>query len=201
MNNKDGTDIGASVTPVDVPLVSPVIQVRPGPARVLLANGTAQVITADTAVNGGGLAGPCGPKSVCRPLEDTGVPFVYVDGTPRNNFRYFYSVTAFDVNSFQSGNSSLESPRSTKAVTPVSPASNYSSSGSISSGVMGRGVRVDSLITAEPTLDPTTGQFSGPFPPADGGSLAFVGQFVTPLFAAARDDYRRAGGFDPRRCP
>src|SRR4029434_77381 len=103
-------------------LVGNVVQVRPGVGRVLLSNGTALIVTGDTAVTGGALNGPCGPKSRCPSLDDTGVPFVYVDNTPRNNFRYFYSVTAFDVNSFQSGNSSLESVRSTKAVTPVKSA-------------------------------------------------------------------------------
>ena len=58
-------------------------------------------------------------------LRDTGVPFVYVDETARNNLRYFYAVTAFDINSFQSGPSSLESPRTTKSTTPNATASNY----------------------------------------------------------------------------
>ena len=43
---------------------------------------------------------------------------------PRNNVRYFYSVTAFDVNSFVSGPASLESQRAAKAIIPVKPASN-----------------------------------------------------------------------------
>ena len=38
---------------------------------------------------------------------------------PRNNVRYFYAVTAFDVNSFVSGPSSLESQRTARAVVPV----------------------------------------------------------------------------------
>ena len=119
----------------------------------------------DTAVTGGALNGPCGPKSRCPPLDDTGVPFVYMwTAQPRNNFRYFYSVTAFDVNSFQSGNSSLESARSTKSVTPVKSASNTSSSAQIvASTLEGRGVVLDTSV-ANPTLDATTGRFSGRFP-------------------------------------
>ena len=106
-NPKDGTPLTVFNS---IPLVGNVVQVRPGPGRVLLSNGTSLIVTADTAVTGGGTNGPCGPKSVCPGLEDTGVPFVFVDPTPRNNFRYFYSVTAFDVNSFQSGNSASSRP-------------------------------------------------------------------------------------------
>ena len=166
-NAKDGTDLVATVTPNQIPLTGNVVQVRPGVGRVLLSNGTALIVTGDTAVTGGALNGPCGPKSRCPSLDDTGVPFVYVDNTPRNNFRYFYSVTAFDVNSFQSGNSSLESARSTKSVTPVKSASNTSSSAQIvASTLEGRGVVLDTSV-ANPTLDATTGRFSGRFPAAN----------------------------------
>ena len=138
---------------------------------------------ADTAVSGGGKNGGCGPKSVCPVLSNSGIPFSFVDATPRNNLRYFYSVTAFDVNSIESGPSSLESPRNTKSITPVAGASNYISQGSLSFGVVGRGVRTDSLIPNLPTIDPTVGTFSGPMPPANGAQLAFVGQFVSKVFA------------------
>src|SRR4030095_13152203 len=63
-------------------------------------------------------------------LANTGVPFVYADNgsgllsAPRNNVRYFYSVTAFDVNSFVSGPASLASQRAAKPIIPVKPASN-----------------------------------------------------------------------------
>jgi hypothetical protein len=85
----------------------------------------AQILKADSVVTGGGLNGSCGPRSSCPLLNNSGVPFSFVDRTPRNNFRYFYSVTAFDVNSIESGPTSLESPRSTKPVRPVKPADNY----------------------------------------------------------------------------
>ena len=49
----------------------------------------------------------------------------------RNDLRYFYAVTAFDINSIQSGPSSLESPRRTKPVTPASSASNLERSGTV----------------------------------------------------------------------
>jgi len=183
-NLKDGTDISATVTPNQIPLVGNVIQVRPGVGRVLLSNGTALIVTGDTAVTGGALNGPCGPKSRCPSLDDTGVPFVYVDNTPRNNFRYFYSVTAFDVNSFQSGNSSLESARSTKAVTPVKAASNSTSQAQITASTLeGRGVVLDTSA-ANPTLDATTGRFSGPFPPANHW-FAGLGALVSQVMAGA----------------
>ena len=74
----------------DNPIVSPFIQVNPS-NRLELATGLVYDTKTDTAVTGGASGLP--------PLTDTGVPFVYVDTDVRNNFRYFYVVTAFDVNS------------------------------------------------------------------------------------------------------
>ena len=163
---------------VDYDLVGDIIQVRFG-NRLSLTSGPAYVTAADTALVGAGTRGACAP-SACPPLRNTGVPFVYVDRTPRNSFRYFYTVTAFDLNSIQSGTSSLESPRVTRAVTPVRGAPTYVSSGVASTRTSGRGTRVDSLFLL-PTLDPVTGRFSGPFPASDGISLAFVGAFVSQI--------------------
>jgi hypothetical protein len=168
---------------VDVPLVGPVVQVRLG-RRVALADGRALVLGADTAV--AGAASSCvgsGNDQECA-LRDTGVPFVYLDRTPRKNLRYFYSVTAFDVNSIESGPSSLESPRTTKAVTPVKFASNYESSTAIETRMEGRGVALeqDSLV---PAIDAVTGTFSQRFPPASNVRLDFVGQQVQGIFAGA----------------
>ncbi|MEO8139361.1 MAG: hypothetical protein ABI742_06935, partial [Gemmatimonadota bacterium] len=180
-NLKDGTQLTQST---NYPLIGDVIQLSvtgPSKGRLALANGQAIITKADTAVIGGGKNGPCGPKSVCPPLDDTGVPFVYVDHAPRNNFRYFYSVTAFDVNSIESGPSSLESPRNTKSTTPVAPASNFASSGQVtSSSVVGRGVSIPA--GALPTIDATTGKFSGPFPAADGWTIG-LGAFVSQVLA------------------
>lgn len=179
---------------VDYPLVGDITQVFLGPAsllgnRVKLADGTISYLHVDTAVVGGeqlirgstSVTGSCSP-SACPPLQDTGIPFVFVDKTALNHFRYFYSVAAFDINSLQSGPSSLESARLTKSVTPGAPISNHISTSSLNAGVIGRGKRVDSLITAVPTIDPVKGTFSGPFPPANSASLAFTGQFVASLF-------------------
>ena len=79
--------------------------------------------------------------------------------TVRNNFRYFYSVTAFDVNSFQSGPSNLESARVTKPVIPVRPAANYENTALL--GCLGYGPRGASRPTSRwPSIDPETGTFS-----------------------------------------
>ncbi len=204
-NLKDGTQLTQHV---DVPLVGDVVQVRTGD-RSALASGTidtiiasidttvnppdttfttifipnkAVITRADTLMTGAAARAQGGPFPK---LSDTGVPFVFVDNTPRNNFRYFYSVVAFDVNSIESGPTSLESQRRTKSVTPVRPASNAVSTGSLSTNIVGRGVKMDTVFRSVPALDPTDGRFSGPFPPADGASLGFVGQFAKEVVATS----------------
>ena len=133
-----------------------------GPA--FLSN-AAILLAADTALTGGNAGFPT--------LNDAGVPFVYIDHTVRNNFRYFYAVTAFDINSFQSGPSNLESPRITKAVTPTVSATNANFAVATTQEVWGRGVqRTDN---ATPAIDAATGIFSKPFPPANGWDAAFSG--------------------------
>jgi hypothetical protein len=161
----------------DVPITQVALGQRSALATTPL---TAIVLAADTALTGGGTNGSCAP-SACPPLADTGVPFVYVDNTVRNNFRYFYSVTAFDVNSVQSGPTSLESPRLTKSVTPAALASNYDNAAVLDNSLYGRDVKLTD--NAVPAIDPVTGAFSKPFPPADGWKLA-LGQFVKQLIAA-----------------
>ncbi len=167
---------------VEVPLVGSVVQVKLG-ERTALADGTAIVLVGDTAVTGN--------NSGFGQLRDSGVPFVFVDNGVRNNFRYFYSVTAFDVNSWQSGPSSLESARNTKAVVPVAPASNYENTSTLQTALVGRGVQLCTGPEGDnpcgslpvPSIDPTTGIFSGPMPPADGWTAKF-GDFVQSLIAA-----------------
>jgi hypothetical protein len=159
-------------------IVGNLVQLQFG-KRALLANGKVIITGADTAVTGGATSGPCAP-SACPALSNTGVPFTYLDKTPRNNFRYFYSVTAFDVNSFQSAPSSLESPRVTKSASPVHAASNYVSSADVALHVVGRGgIAMDTVIKTDPTIDQTKGTFSGPSRPANGLQAAFVGELAT----------------------
>jgi hypothetical protein len=179
---------GTPFTPgasVDVDLTGTITQVLPG-NRVLLASGDAQLLpgvldTAFADVAAGRIA-----QGASFNLANTGVPFVYIDRGVRNSLRYFYSVTAFDVNSLVSGPSSLESARVTKAVIPIPAVSNDTTAVTLTQGVFGR----DSLIPAgsPPTLNAATGMFSGPFPPADGGSVtlgALVAEIVGAEGAAA----------------
>ena len=148
--------------------------------RTLLADGTAIVLIADTAVVG--VAGSCAP-SLCPPLSDTGVPFVFEDNGVRNNFRYFYSVTAFDVNSWQSGPTNLESPRTTKSVVPTVPATNYDNTSTVTQGIYGRDVLLDHTAPV-PTLDPTTNTFSGPMPASDAWTIGLSG-FVSQVLSGS----------------
>ena len=163
---------------VDIDLVGRPIQITPG-GRALLASGQAQILpgeedTAFAAIAAGRLG-----QGVSVELQNTGVPFLFIDRNVRNSLRYFYTVTAFDYNSLVSGPSSLESARVTKAVTPAPSPSNQEVTSNLVTHVIGRdGLAMDTVITEYPTLDPATGRFSGPFPPADGGVIGFVGEFA-----------------------
>ncbi|MGH7499412.1 MAG: hypothetical protein ACREL3_11250, partial [Gemmatimonadales bacterium] len=183
-----GTDCGPLQAPpavgnpfvgsVDVDLTGTVTQVLTS-NRVLLAAGTAQILpgTLDTAfkdIAAGRIA-----QGVSTTLANTGVPFIFIDRNVRNSLRYFYSVTAFDVNSLASGPSSLESGRVTKAVIPVPAPSNETVTSNLVSHIIGRGVAVDTIIKTAPTFDGVTGKFSGPAQPANGGTIGFVGQFAS----------------------
>jgi len=165
-----------------IPLVGQIVQVKRGD-RVPLASGETILLKADTAITGA--ASGClarGTPALCA-LKDNGIPFAYVDRTARNNLRYFYAVTAFDINSFQSGPSSIESARSTKSVTPVAAASNYQNLALLTTNVIGRSRAQDSVFATDPKIDPVTGKFSGPFRPTT-GDLHFAGEFARQVIAA-----------------
>jgi len=148
-----------------VALTGEIIQIPPQ-GRVALASGSIMVVASDTAVTGG--------NSGLPPLTDNGVPFVFVDHNVRNGFRYFYSVTAFDINSFKSGPSSLESPLVTQQATPR-VAAGQETAGSIGAlELLGAGTSVLDPTEALPTIDATTGIFSGPMPPTNVLDLGFV---------------------------
>lgn len=159
---------------VDHPIAGDIVQIPLG-GRVELADGSVLITKADTAVVGGG--------SGNLPLTDGGVPFAFVDSGLVNSFTYFYAVTAFDVNSFRSGPSSLESPKTTlKTVTPRKEAG-QTTAGSITTPVL-LSARGDTLNAGAPlpTINATTGIFSGPMPPTNGfqTSLAvFADQLIT----------------------
>ena len=151
----------------EVPLFGPIVQILPVSGRTALADGTAFVLRADTTVTGS-------TSGNFPELSDTGVPFVYVDDAVRNNFRYFYTVTAFDVNSLQSGLTNLESPRITKSVTPTASASNVVSEGSLTFGLFGSDGTALDPEAATPTLEPSTGRFTGPQAPTNGVEALFA---------------------------
>ena len=156
----------------DVGIVGNVIQVPAG-GRVKLADGSVFVVKADTAVTGGNTGKPA--------LDDTGVPFAFIDRGVINSVTYFYAVTAFDVNSLQSGPSSLESPPIARSTVP------RASSSQLALGQLGTVKLLGGDDTeldpnaALPTIDPATGIFSGPMPPTDGidlGLAAFISELL-----------------------
>jgi hypothetical protein len=175
---------GVPVTPgasVDVDLVGTITQIRPGD-RVLLASGEGQILpgSLDSAfadVRQGRVA-----QGASFDLANTGVPFLFIDRTVRNSLRYFYSVTAFDVNSLRSGPSSLESARITKPVIPAPAPSNQQIASNLVTHIIGSdGVAMDTVITGYPSFDGATAKFGGPFPPANGGVVGFVGEFAASI--------------------
>lgn len=94
-------------------------------------------------------------------LENTGVPFAYVDREVKNNFRFFYAVTAFDINSFSSGPSSVESARQTRAVTPRVEAGNVSRVTGLTVEVADQdGNPYDTTGHGNFTIDRSTGRFN-----------------------------------------
>jgi hypothetical protein len=156
-----------------VSLAGEVIQIPPG-GRVQLASGGVMVVAADTAVIGGG-----NPNDLPG-LTDNGVPFAFIDRDVRNGFRYFYAVTAFDINSFTSGPSSLESPLTTKQATPRAAGSNNTPAVMVV-GVFGSDATALDMNASFPSIDAATGTFSGNMPPASAGSFGFLASVAEAL--------------------
>ena len=163
--------VGSGVAPtvsVAHELVGDFVQVKlGGPYSVVLSDTTAMIVpnSADTALTAAGNGG-------YPPLANTGVPFAFIDNEPKNNFRYFYAVTAFDLNSIQSGPSSLESPRTGKAVTPSVQGTNTANA-TLVSGLYGDGPN-QLNVSAPFTIDAATGIFSGTPPATNGVDGAFA---------------------------
>jgi len=148
----------------NVSLAGEVVQIPAG-GRVQLASGSIMVVAADTAITGG--------NSGLPPLTDNGVPFIYVDHGVRNGFRYFYSVTAFDINSVKSGPSSLESPLVTQTATPRVSAGQETAGSLGAVELLGAGTTVLDPTATLPTVNATTGIFSGPMPPTNAITVGF----------------------------
>jgi hypothetical protein len=162
-----------TITPITVSLDAPLTQ-----NQVTTTTGTGNTVAvvqqADTALTGGGTGRPA--------LSGTGVPFIFVDRTGncngcgvRNHTRYFYIVSAFDINSIRSGPSSLESNLSgARAVTPTPAPTNISTTGTVAPVEVLNAAGQTLTDNVVPTIHPTNGTFSKPFPPADGSSLALA---------------------------
>ncbi len=172
------------------PILSDFVQIPPG-GRVQLANGNVFILQADTAVTGGASGNP--------KLTGTGVPFAFVDHSVRDGFTYYYAVTAFNLNSLKSGPSSLESPLIAQSTIPRI-ASGQESAGSLGVTQLVGADGKPLTIGAIPTVDPATGEFSGPEPPADGmtvGFQAFVPQILGSGSATVTIDSIVPGYADP----
>ena len=188
-----GITAGCPTFPTDHAIAGNVIQVKNG-GRVELASGSVLNLQADTAVSGGNSGFP--------ELEDNGVPFAFVDVGVRNSFTYFYTVTAFDVNSFKSGPSSIESPRVTKSTIPRKGAANIAVA-SLQSGMFG-----DDNVLLDPSasfgIDAATGKFTGPPPPTNalvGAFAPLVQQLLPALSLEAKIDSLSARTDGDGGCP
>jgi len=125
-----------------------------------------------------------------EPLRDQGVPYVYVDTDVTNNFTYFYSVTAFDLNSMASGPHTLRSSQIDQYTVPRAGAPNlvYAELTSAIFGDDGESLDPGALV---PSVDPEDGTFSGPFPATNGVEQTFaplVPQLLPEFNLAARID-------------
>jgi hypothetical protein len=141
--------------------------------RTELADGSVFILAADTVVFGGASGFP--------PLRNSGVPFAFIDRTVRNSFRYAYAVTAFDVNSLNSGPTSLESARITMSVVPRTTASNQVGPTGVTFALLDRDGDTLNVLAPQPKID-SLGRFSGPAPPTT--AITGVGE----LFAGAMLD-------------
>ncbi|NJD10382.1 MAG: hypothetical protein FIB01_08030, partial [Gemmatimonadetes bacterium] len=115
-----GTDCDVSHGAATVDIATPFVQYTNVQE---LASGSPVVTGADTALADLVRAG------LAKPLENTGVPYAYIDTDVRNGFQYFYKVTAFDINSVRSGPTSLESAAPSKSVLPREDVSNMTLAG------------------------------------------------------------------------
>ncbi|HET9985839.1 MAG TPA: hypothetical protein VFQ38_19730 [Longimicrobiales bacterium] len=167
---------------------------------VVNQEGQVVVVKADTAAFCGTKTSETTEKASCA--TDTGLRFSLIDrgGTfpdpssgpgLMNGVTYFYTVTAFDVNTpFAPGGSSLQSGQRLSGLaqsvggaagTPRSDAPNVTVA-SFATTVTGSDNTVLNTTAAAPTIDAQTGKFSGPMPPTNGISVAvepFIPEIVT----------------------
>ncbi|HUF11689.1 MAG TPA: hypothetical protein VMN78_01150 [Longimicrobiales bacterium] len=156
----------------------------PEAQRLRLSDGRTLAIQGDSATTG-----------ATPDLTDTGVPFAFIDTDVRNNFRYFYQVRAFDINSTFSGPISLESSSNTKNAIPQRAAPNQVLAGFTQTMQGADGEPLDPNAEL-PTIDPETGIFSGPMPPTNTVEATFaplVPRLLPEFTLTARIDSVRPG--------
>jgi hypothetical protein len=142
--------------------------------RIVTTNGALTTLRADTF--------PTGAASGFPLLDDAGVKFAYTDSGALNSFRYYYAVTAFDFNSIRSGPVSFESPRLVKTVTPRVPSGQETAGSPPVMRLLGADGTQLSASAPVPSIDATTGIFSGAMPPTNGFQVAlaaFLPQLLT----------------------
>jgi hypothetical protein len=122
--------------------------------------------TVDTAILSDRDVGPV------RPLADTGVPYQYVDTDVVNNFTYFYSVTAFDLNSMASGPHTLRSTKVDQSTVPRADAPEvvYANLELFLAGEDGEPLNPEAPL---PRIDELAGTFDGPMPATDAVEMTF----------------------------
>ncbi len=125
-----------------------------------------------------------------RPLADTGVPYSYVDTGVRNNFTYFYAVTAFDLNSMASGPHTLRSTQVDQSTVPRADAPEvvYANLEVFLAGEDGEPLDSDAPL---PRINELAGTFDGPMPATDAVEQTFkplLERLLPTLALAARID-------------
>lgn len=159
----------------DYDIVGELVQVPAG-GRVQLADGSVLVLKED-------VAGVTGVTTPVR-MENTGVPFAFLDRSVINSVTYVYAVTAFDVNSVNSGPTVLESPQILRTGVPRGPAPGQTIAGELQPQKLlaPDGTELDPTAPL-PTIDPATAVFSGPMPPTDGIEVGLA-TFIPDLLPA-----------------
>ncbi len=176
-----------------VDIVSPFVQIPPGGRVKLSPSNNVFVIQADTAVTGNGSNFPL--------LNDKGIPFAFVDKGVANGFTYFYTVAAFDVNSVKStgiGSASLESKL--PPLTAVPRKASKQDAGGGGATVLQTPNGAPLAVGSVPSIDKTTGEFSGPMPATDGLAAGFaldVGQLISAATVSMQIDSIVPGNADP----